>query len=202
MRNKTLVINDIIDIKNMYFKSKQQKQLDLKFNYNYFTIISIGRLDFLKQFEKIPGIAKEIKKKTNTKFFWYIIGDGKAYTIINKNIEENDVKDNVILLGSQDNVYKYMIHADLLVHTSRTETFSLVVNDAKILGIPVLINNYGCASEFVRNNQEGFIVPIEQMSSKIVELLNNQEKLNEIKNNLKNIKYDCNAILNKFYNMI
>ena len=63
--------------------------------------------------------------------------------------------------------------ADLYVSTSLSESFPLVINEAKALGIPVVSNDFGSAAESVENEVDGWITSIEgeKMSCLISELI-------------------------------
>lgn len=203
MIDKTMVINNVVDVEDVNAKSRQVDQLDNRFLTDIFSILSIGRIDPVKQFDYIPEIARIIKQN-NKKYVWYIIGDGDRAQIekIKKLINLYQLEDSVVLLGQKDNVYPYLSKVDLLVHTSKSETFSRVVNDAKVLGTPVLINNYGCATEFVNEGKDGFICPISDMASKIIELMNEPQVLRRIRDYQLEHPYNNNAIMAKFYNII
>jgi glycosyltransferase involved in cell wall biosynthesis len=58
---------------------------------------------------------------------------------------------------SQESLAEELRNADLLVHTSKFETFGLVVVEANACGLPVLTLNNGPMKELVSNNVNGFI---------------------------------------------
>lgn len=185
--DKVRVIYNCVDEQGIIIKSKQVSGTDDRFvTDGCFVLVSIGRLDPIKQFDLIPGIASDISRITNKPFRWYIIGGGEddwkkniEWEIRNKNVE-----DNVILLGEQTNVYPYIAKSNLLVHTSKSESFSLVVKEAKCLNVPSVINNYECSSEFVKDGVDGFIVPIERMGERIAQIIDSPSLLEPIVSNL------------------
>lgn len=203
LENKTTVIHNVI-AETEIRKLAKDDDTDHIFNTSEFVIVSIGRIDPVKQFDLIPTIASEIKSYTDKPFKWYIIGDGNKSVIdlLENNIKANHVEDQVILLGQKKNVYPYIVHSNLLVHTSKSETFSRVVNDAKALGTPVMINTYGCAAEFVNNGVDGLIVPIPLMGKKISELMNNDCILEVIKHNLSDFTTNNNLIVNQIKELL
>ena len=74
-------------------------------------------------------------------------------------INENKLLDRTTFLGSlsQESLAEELRNADLLVHTSKFETFGLVVVEANACGLPVLTLNKGPMKELVSNNVNGFI---------------------------------------------
>lgn len=184
---KANVIYNSIDEAGIQEKAKITASLDARFKYDCFTMVSIGRLDPVKQFNLIPEIACEIKQRTDKPFRWYIIGGGTDSWIdnIEKEIVNKNVKDTVIMLGEQPNVYPYISKSDLLVHTSKSESFSLVVKEAKCLNVPSMINDYECAREFVDDGINGFIVPVERMGKQIADIIETPTLLEPVISNLR-----------------
>ncbi len=141
---------------------------------NKFNIVSIGRLHEEKQFEKIPQIVSQMK--VSTPFCWYIIGSGSDEELIRSEIEKYHLQEKVILLGMKDNPYPYIKKADLVVMTSRTESFSYVIAEAKLLHTPVLSSNFPVAYE-VLDESCGWIAPLHNFPvwlSRIIDNTNNE----------------------------
>ena len=72
-----------------------------------------------------------------------------------------------------------MAKANLYVSTSLSESFPLVINEAKALGIPVITNNFGSAVESVEDGVDGFVVSLENnaLCDKILSILLKQVEL-------------------------
>ena len=163
MESKTVAIHNVINAEDIKQKAKEVID-DEQFKTDNYTIVSAGRLDPVKQFHLIPQLATDIKKQTDKKFVWYIIGGHRGFDSYVENIKKDIVRlgvaDCVVLLGEKSNVYPYMAKADLYVSTSFSEAFSLVINEAKALGIPVISNNFGCAAESIEDGVDGFVLPM------------------------------------------
>lgn len=164
MAAKIVAIHNVINADEI--RSKAQEPIDdPKFVTDSFTIVSAGRLDPVKQFHLIPKLAAEIKKQTDKKFIWYIIGGNRGFESyvdgIRKDIVDLGVLEEVVMLGEKNNVYPYMAKADLYVSTSLSESFPLVINEAKALGIPIVSNNFGSATESVVEGVDGYIVSVD-----------------------------------------
>lgn len=187
LSNMTLTIYNVINEKVLREKAAEDVA-DRRFVTDCFTIVSVGRLDPVKQFSLIPNIAKSIQKKTYKKFRWYIIGGDRGlgeYDKIQVEIMTNSLSDVVIMLGEKNNPYPYLSKAQLFVHTSASETFGLVISEAKALGVPPMINNFSCACETVTDEVDGFIVPNDKMADRIARFIDNPVMLNPIINRLK-----------------
>lgn len=168
-------IYNLLDVKSIMEQSKHSVD-DIRFKNDQFTIVSIGRYNWVKQFEKIPEIAKKVVDAGATNFRWYIIGDGSQSLIqqTEQKIRDWHLEDHVILLGSKDNPYAYIAMSNLLVSTSLSEACPYVVNEAKVLHIPVLSADYPSAIELI-NQDNGIITPIEDMHTALYKLITNED---------------------------
>lgn len=171
-----------------------------------FTIVSVGRISPVKQFEKIPAILSSVRNQTGKDVKWYLIGSDRTEGGIVKKIIEDvnglGISDSFFILPETSNPYVYMAKADLFVHTSRSETYSRVVAEAKSVGTPIVVNNYGAAYEFVENNVDGAIVPIDQMAVEISSMINDSEKYSRLRSNLREFEWFNNLIMDKTLAMI
>lgn len=174
-----------------------------RFNKADITIISIGRLSVVKRFDIIPEIVSNLKGKGVKGLKWYIIGgnDENQKQVIEHNIKKYNTPE-VVLLGEINNPYPYLSKSDMLVSTSISEACPYVLNEAKILGIPVVTTNYGSATEFITNGIDGIITPVENITESIYELITNKENYSAIKKSLSYFKYDNSEIGRKLVNEI
>ena len=194
--DKSIAIHNVIDVGYMTEKSKDVTSLDNRFDTSVFTILTIGRIDPIKQMIIIPHIASEVMRRSKLLFKWYIIGDGKQdekQAILNE-IKKNNVYQEVILLGEKENVYPYISKSNLYVNTSKSEAYSLVNNEAKALGIPVITNNFQCASETIIDGVDGLVTTIDRFPDAIINVMNN-------KSSRKRSSIDNTTSLDKFYNL-
>jgi len=169
-----------------------------------FNIVTVGRIDPVKRPSVIPKILSEILQ-SNVNIHWYIIGPTiwqSEYEMLMSEIRKYRVGNNIHLLGQKDNPYPYIKNADLLVNTSISEACPYVVNEAKVLGTPVVCTDFGSAPQFINNGENGYYVPIEEMSTVISDLITDADKYGRIKDNLKYFEYDNEAIKNQFLSLI
>lgn len=196
----------ILSIPNV-LNTSLMKESAVKFKPDYdgdFNIITVGRIDPIKRPSVIPEILSCILRKIKN-VHWYIIGPTIWQSELDKllyEIKKYDVEDNIHLLGQKDNPYPYIKNANLLVNTSVSEACPYVVNEAKVLGIPVVCTDFGSAKQFIRNGIDGFSVPLEKMADTITKLIINTQSYNSIKENLVDFEYDNKSIKEQFLNLI
>lgn len=173
LTDRTKVIYNRIDDKYIMSKANQGDVLDVLFDCSKFTIVSVGRLDNVKQFDKIPAIAKRLKSEIGSTFKWYIIGYSRQFLTnrerLQTEINQNDLSAEVILLKEKNNVYPYIAKSDVLVITSKSETFSLVAFEARVLGTPIIINDIPIAQEILTDDS-GIISDLDNMHEAILRI--------------------------------
>lgn len=174
---------------------------DSRFCNNDFTIVSIGRINKIKRFEYIPQIASKLKNE-GVFFKWYLIGSGNDTELNNKilkGIESYNVKEEVILLGHKSNVYPFLKNSNILVALSKSEACPMIFIEAKTLNIPIISADFKTAYEFIDNEQNGIITPIESMHEAISRLIKEKDTYQKFKQancvSCKNIKSSINDII-------
>ena len=201
VKDKVHAIYNLIDFESII--SDAEKEIDdIRFDNSCFTMISIGRIDPVKQFSKIPFIANELKN-SGCVFKWYILGDGgkEKEEVVNK-IAELNVNDCVIMLGAKENPYPYIKKSNLLVCLSSSEACPNVINEAKILHKPIVSNCFSSVYEFIIHNFNGLICTIDQFPNVLKNIVFNPQIIDNISQNLNDYVYNNKKIMNDIYNLI
>ena len=195
---------NLLNIENIKLNSNENIKNEL-FNNKLFTIISIGRFDPIKQFERIPEIVSKIKKQNEgSPFKWYIIGGGNenVKSKIISEIEKYNLNDTIQLLGVIDNPYPYIKNSNLLVSTSYSEACPYVINEAKALKIPVVSTDYASAFELI-SSDNGIITSIEKMPSVLFNLINNiNDQYSQMLIKLQKHQFDSSKDYHKIVNIL
>lgn len=167
--DKVYAIHNVINVEDVRLKAKEAID-DARFTTDVYIIVSCGRLDPVKQFSLIPGLAAQLKDKGAKTFKWYIIGGGNdtEQQRIETEIAKHNVQDTVFILGMKKNVYPYIASSDLYVCTSWSESYPMVVNEAKALLIPVISNNFPSVAESIRNGVDGVICTMDEIGGCIL----------------------------------
>jgi len=121
-------------------------------------ICSVAKLAQTKGFDRLLNVHKKlIDEGYNHRI--YLLGIGEMQQELEKKISKYKVQDSFILLGFQDNPYKYVSKCDLYVCSSRREGFSTAVTEALIVGVPVISTDCSGAKELLgENNEYGIVV--------------------------------------------
>lgn len=197
--NKTTTIYNLVNIDFIVNKSLEINN-DKLFDTSLFTMVSIGRVCAQKRFNIIPEIAKQIKDN-GILFKWYIIGGGPIDEVglVKQMINKYGVENEVILIGERYNPYNYLRQSDLFVLTSLYESYPTVINEARILGVPIVAVDIKPVLEML-GKDEAEIVPVEKIADAIIYLYNNPDRYNVLQKAI--FRNKNQQSLNYFYQLV
>ena len=121
--------------------------------------------------------------KTNPDVIWYIAGDGVEYDNIQAAIMQNQVEDQIELIGHQDNPYSFMKRANLVMNLSFHEAAPMVFLESLLLGVPVFATETSSAEEFAEFGSMFHICPNHErgITQSFENLINQKSSLREMK---------------------
>lgn len=98
--------------------------------------------------------------KDELTYEYWMVGDGKMRVEIEEAIEKYNLKNNVLMLGNQVNVLKYLQQADFFIQGSYSEGFPNSLLEANQVGLPIVaFDVLGGTKEIVKDGFNGFLVP-------------------------------------------
>lgn len=194
------VIPNIIDDHEIIKKSKLTPEVS--FDKNQLNFISVGRLDYSKNYLMLLNVSKHLIDD-GYKFKVYIVGDGEENVTLQKAIINLKMEKHFILLGRKDNPYPYVKNSDLFLLSSRYEGLPTVIIEALILHIPCISTEVAGIYEIL-NNSFGVITKNTENDFylNLKHLLDNPQKIIEMKENLSNYKYNNYIIIDKIKNIL
>ncbi len=184
------VINNYVDAEMVRAEAEKPCEMELCDGLNF---IVVARFAPSKRYDRIKKFYDACERQ-NLDFKLFIIGSANEFNLKYGNYVEETFTglDNVVMLGMQKNPYKYMCKCDYTLVLSEIESWSLVVSESKILGVPCICSDFGSEDEQVKDLVNGIIYMDENYEARIDDVVMNEEIL---KDNLRGFQYDNKKIL-------
>lgn len=185
MQKKSVVVHNFLDRQSIIKKSEEKPalaQIAQPF------LLSVGNLRVEKNYPRQIEVMRLLKEK-RIPIRWICIGstvDKNVYGEVSKLLEKYGLEEDFILCGADDNPYRYMKCATAVMVLSDHESWSLVISEAKLLGIPVIATATSGAQEQLEDGKTGIITSfeIEEIVDKIEAFLKDEALQSSIRKNL------------------
>lgn len=170
----SIVIYNPIDTNEI---KKYRKKYEVK---KEFVFCAVGRLEDQKGFDRLIEAFIEINKYYPN-FILNIIGDGSKGIELKRLVSENKLNDKIKFTGFIKNPYEVMAKSDMLICSSRSEGYSLVVAEGMCLGLPILTTDCTGPNELINKGEFGILVEnnLDGITKGILEVFENINKLYE-----------------------
>ncbi|MFB9325059.1 glycosyltransferase [Paenibacillus aurantiacus] len=127
------------------------------------TLVSVGRLSAQKGYElAIEACALLVAAGYDVK--WTVIGEGEERERLSALIRARGLTERFLLAGLRENPYAYMRQSDIFVQTSRFEGKSVAIDEAKILGKPIVVTDFPTAKDQIEDGVNGLIAAMDARS--------------------------------------
>lgn len=138
----------------------------------------------IKRVQDVVLIFNEIIKQIPCKLLF--VGDGPERVTAEQLCRQLGICDEVRFVGKQEQMEDILAIADLFLLTSEYESFGLAALEAMAAGVPVISTNAGGLPEIMIQRVTGFmgnVGDVDTMSRQAIEILQNDDRLQEFKNN-------------------
>lgn len=124
-------------------------------------ILTVGRLSKEKGQDLAIRVMANLKK-SGLNVRWYLIGEGSSRREYEKLINNYNLTQDVILLGSKSNPYPFMRQCDIYVQPSRHEGYCITLAEALLFKTNVIATNFVGAMEQIQSKQRGIVINFEE----------------------------------------
>lgn len=196
------LIRDIVDLKEI--ESWSREPLEFEFDPKALNIVSVGRLAVAKNYGMALNAITIIKGEVpNVKLF--IIGEGPERIHLEALITENNLENQVTLLGYKENPYPFIKACDIYLQTSSFEGLGRTIIEAAALNKPIVTTNFPTAYQILDDKETGLIVEMnpKAIANGILKLFHDKEFSRKLIHNLKGrTENEINNSLNSIYRLL
>lgn len=179
--------------------------------------------DWPKQEEKLPVLLtcanfrpqknhlRQVKVMAELKhrgidFIWINIGattDKRIVNQVKRLCKKEGLEERFLILGPKENPYQYMKRVDAITVLSDYESWSMVITEAKIIGIPVISTKTSGAVEQIEDEKTGILTgfSVNEIADKIEKFIKDKQLQKYIKENIKNFD-NTEQIVDSFSELI
>lgn len=190
--SKTFVFNNFLNEKRIITMADEKTDFDDGF-YGI-KILSVGRLTAQKRYDIAIEAMSLLKQKCTLPVRWYVLGEGELKNKLEQQIKSYGLENDFILMGVKKNPYPYYKACDLYVHATEYEGKSIAVQEAQILGKPILATDCSGNREQIKDRVDGRLCNLspESICEHILDMINNPEELKKYSEKSKE-KVFCNS---------
>lgn len=154
LKSRTEVFNNIIN--KQYILDKSKENYGFTDDFDGVRLLTVGRLTAQKALQ-VSVEACNLLKKRGANIRWYVLGEGDQRKKLEKLIRKKKLEKDFILCGAVENPYTYMLNCDIIVHESRYEGKSIAIQEAQILGKPIIVSDCNGNREQVIHDIDGIM---------------------------------------------
>ena len=169
IKDKSLVIRNVVDKKRVIKKSKE-------FKTSKYDLIYVGRLIDVKQPEIIIEVTKQLVKKYPN-FKACIIGTGNLESKCKELINNYGIEKNVDMLGFVANPFPYISNSKVAMLPSLHEGLPMSVVECMILNVPVLNSGVDGMKTLFQKHPKFICNDVNDYVTKIEDILNGNDLL-------------------------
>lgn len=200
IKNNKKVIYNYINKAQVIEKAKEEQKE--KFDARFINFVTVARLVPQKGIDRLIKVHSKLLKDGLFHNI-YVIGDGPEKEKLQELIKKENVDETFNLLGKKENPYPYIKNADYFCLLSQFEGYGMVLEEAKILGKPIIITNTA-AREAVANYENAKIVENTEQGiykglKEIIKNYNLKEENNSLK---KKLEYNNEFIIEQIEDLI
>jgi N-acetyl-alpha-D-glucosaminyl L-malate synthase BshA len=181
--NEIEVIPNFIDFSRFSLKAKDHFKKAIAPN-NERILIHTSNFRKVKRTGDVIRMFKLIHDKIPSRLL--MVGDGPDRANNEQLCRDLGICDQVRFLGKQDAIEEILSVSDLFLMPSETESFGLAALEAMACKVPIITSNAGGLPELNVNGFCGYmsdVGDVEDMASKAISILENDEVLNRFKEN-------------------
>lgn len=160
--NKVSVFPNLVDQKRVCRLAEEGEGFSDAFH--GVRILTVGRLTEQKRYDVAIDAMALLKKTSPVPVRWYVLGEGALREQLERQIQKLGLEKEFHLLGVKANPFPYYRGCDLYVHATGYEGKSIAIQEAQILGKPILATDCSGNREQIEPNVDGRLCRLDSQS--------------------------------------
>ena len=163
VKDKAMVLYNVIDAPSM-----RRSATDSNNPYAIYgeapKVVTVCRLlDKAKGLFRMLDVHKRLTD-SGIEFYWFVVGDGPDREILAESVRGRGMEKRFILVGRKENPFPYYKYSDISATLSYYEGLCGAVNEAKVMGKPVIATHFSGVEEQITDGENGLIVGNDEQS--------------------------------------
>ena len=196
-----VVLKNAINVENFAFNNEKRIEIRNKYGIKDNEIVcgNVGRITEQKNHMYLLRIFNKVYcKDKNYKLLIVGKGDNEIEEKLRKFVEENNIQNNVIFAGFQENTYEYLNAMDLFVFPSKFEGLGIVLIEAQTNGLGCIVSEGIPDEAKIKSNI--ITIPLDNEKEWVENILNcKKDRIIDTKI-IKDAGYDINVEIKKLEN--
>lgn len=160
--NKVSVFPNLVDQKRVCRLAEEGEGFSDAFH--GVRILTVGRLTEQKRYDVAIDAMALLKKTSPVPVRWYVLGEGALREQLERQIQKLGLEKEFHLLGVKANPFPYYRGCDLYVHATGYEGKSIAIQEAQILGKPILATDCSGNREQIESDVDGRLCRLDSQS--------------------------------------
>lgn len=200
--NKTYVFNNLLNHQRIMTMADEGDGFDDGFD--GIRLLTVGRLTSQKRYDTAIEAMKLIKEKSDVPVRWYVLGEGELRGSLSRRIKSLGLENDFILMGVKENPYPYYKNCDYYVHATEFEGKSIAVQEAQILGKPILATDCSGNREQIEDGVDGRLCSLsaESVSEQVLYMIRHPEECKSYSEKARQKAFSAIKGMDKFLELI
>ena len=155
LANKTIVVKNVLPVEQIVMQAEQPLSVEIPAKTQTW-FLTIGRLEQEKAMDQMLNLCARLRQTAD--FRWFIVGDGPLKEELQCQCRRLKLEQQVLFVGRLENPYPLLKKADAFVLLSKYEGMPVTIEEAKILGIPVIATAVGGIPEQIQDGINGYLI--------------------------------------------
>ena len=141
-------------------------------------LVHLSNFRPVKRVQDVVEVFDRVNRKMPARLL--MIGDGPERSRAEWMAREKGIRDRILFLGKQDDVYDILGLCDVMLMPSELESFGLAALEAMACNVPSISTNAGGVPELIEHGKNGYLTEVgdvDSMARYAIELLSDPAKL-------------------------